>query len=104
MAYECASQPTELDTPLIILANGHRRAVVSYFRDIAADVASVDELASALSGRAFGNAATVTVRLHHATLPRLDGVDGIDYDERSKTVRYHGHPELEALLDGIQTR
>lgn len=40
----------------------------------------------------------VEVALHHHELPKLEQVGVIEYDARSRTVRYRGHPLLEELL------
>ena len=38
----------------------------------------------------------IAITLHHSTLPKLADTDLLDYDPRSKTVRYCGHTEAES--------
>jgi len=40
----------------------------------------------------------VTRALHHVHLPKLDDAGVVDYDARSRTVRYWGHPVVEEYL------
>lgn len=100
---------TEVDELLTVLANQQCRAIVGYFRDSSEDVASLDDLASHVRSEESGAAdqrgkQSVTIRLHHATLPRLADAGIVDYDARSRTVRYRGHTLLEPLLeDGIES-
>lgn len=78
------------------LANRYCRFVLSYFTDSSDEVASVADL-SATIARTIDrpDRTSVTIQLHHAALPRLDDVGIVDYDARSETVRYRGHPRLE---------
>lgn len=44
---------------------------------------------------------TVEAELNHAVLPKLSDVGLIDYDARTKTVRYQRHPALDAWLTAV---
>lgn len=81
------------------LAGADRRAVVEYFHATAAETASVEELARHLAAHSerFEDRERATVRLHHATLPKLADAGIVHYDPDGKTVDYYGHPILEEL-------
>lgn len=85
------------DELLTILATQHCRAVLSYFRNLPEEVASVSDLASAIQTESDKGIEQITNRLHHSTLPRLAEAGALEYDVRSSTVRYQGHSELETL-------
>ena len=44
----------------------------------------------------------VAVALHHNHLPKLDDATVLDYDPRSKTVRYWGDDRVSTLLDLLE--
>ena len=94
-------RPEQIDDVLSTLANRHCRLVLSYFRDASEAVVSVDDLASAITRRDSMDREHVAIHLHHSALPKLADTGIIDYDTRTKTVRYHGHSELESGLDFI---
>ncbi|WP_436347360.1 DUF7344 domain-containing protein [Natronorubrum sp. FCH18a] len=96
--------PRKIDNLLLLLANHHRRAILSYFRDSTADVSSVSDLADEISEQYHGDSERMVRQLHHSALPRLADAGVVDYDARSNMVRYNGHTELETLLDGITER
>lgn len=95
-------RPEKIDDVLSILANRHCRATLSHFQS-ADDVCPLEELADELTRHGSDDSVQLTQRLHHAVLPRLNETGALDYDERSRTIRYHGHDELETLLDAIAT-
>lgn len=104
MSPRYTTRPTELDELLTVLSNQYRRAVLSYFRETAEDVTSVGSLASEIRRREPDDTDRIVVHLHHSALPQLDDVNALTYDERDGMVRYHGHPELEALHARIVDR
>lgn len=104
MERKYSTRASELDEFLTVLADQYRRAVLSYFQDTSADVATIDALASELSTGANKDADQVTVQLHHSTLPHLESVDVLEYDQQSRSVRYHGHAGLETLLAAVTDR
>lgn len=101
MEQKYPTRPSELDELLTVLADQYRRAVLSYFQNTSEEVATIDTLASEISDGNHEDTERVTMRLYHSTLPRLESANVIDYDERDKTVQYHGHVELETLLGTI---
>lgn len=86
---------------LEILTTQHCRPLFQYFREASEEVASVPELADELLDEEE-DSEQVKIQLQHSTLPRLEDVGVIEYEPRSNTVRYHGDPELEALLNAIR--
>lgn len=58
-------------------------------------------LAAALAPDSPADRDRVRIRLHHSHLPKLDGTSLLSYDPETTTIEYHGHPELEPLLDTI---
>lgn len=97
-------QSDQLDELLTVLADRHCRDTLSHLRDSPTDVASVRDLATDISEEDHGGTERVALRLQHSVLPRLADIDAVEYDARSRTVRYRGHSELEPLLDGIRER
>lgn len=78
------------------LANRYCRYVLSFCTESSDAVASVADLSAAIARtNDRPDTTTVAIQLHHSDLPRLDDVGVVDYDARSKTVRYRGHPQLE---------
>lgn len=43
----------------------------------------------------------MAIDLHHRDLPKLEAAGLVEYDARSRTVRYDDHPALEAYLDVV---
>lgn len=92
------------DELLGLLADRYRRATLRYFHESPADVASVSDVAGAISEPQQEDPQHVAGRLHHSTLPKLAEADVLDYDARSTSVRYCGHPCLETMLDVLDGR
>lgn len=86
---------------LAALTNKHCRFVLHYFRNASEDnsFASLEDLSTAFARENDEDEDRAAVHLHHIALPKLSDVGVVDYDAQSKTVRYHGHSELEDLLD-----
>lgn len=82
------------------LACAYRRHVVEYLVTAEDNVAEVAELKAELLIR-DGVAADrkhVATKLHHVVLPKLAALGFIEYDDRSRTVRYRESPVLEREL------
>lgn len=88
-----------IDDAYRLLANRHRRATLAFFADSSSDVASLDEIAEGISEH--GGEERARIHLHHYALPRLDDADVVEYDARSNTVRYRGHPDLDVVKESI---
>lgn len=98
--YEPALCP---DTVFEVLADRHRRATLGYLRKSSDDVVSFGTLVTYIAesdvesdGHDRGQLA---VRLHHVTVPRLADAGLVEYDTRSGSIRYRGHPVVETCLD-----
>lgn len=101
MSHQQSAHPEKRDEFLNALANHHCRAVVSYYRDSPEDVASVKDLANAITKQDHGGIEQVTLRLQHSILPKLATAGVVEYDAMSNIARYRGSSELEALMDCI---
>jgi hypothetical protein len=88
---------------LNILAHTQCRYVCHYFRDASTEVATVGDLEEFLREQAPAVAAETQagIHLHHVTLPKLAETGVIEYDARSQTARYRGHPLIEHWLNRI---
>lgn len=82
------------------LASAYRRQVLRYLVAGEGDVASVEDLVDELidHDETAEDRRRVAVKLRHATLPKLAARAFIEYDERSRTVRYRESPALEREL------
>ena len=95
--------PDEIDTVLSSLTYRHSQAVCNYFRSYSTDSASVDELVQFTLEQGDGDTdeQRVEIYLHHATLPKLVDAGFIDFDPRSKTVRYRDPEFVESWVDHV---
>lgn len=89
-----------LDTILDALASENRRMVVHYFKRFDDDVATVDDLVehAIRTSDSPEDGEQLAVLFHHSTLPKLADAGIIEYDPRSRTVRYRGDPAVEQLV------
>lgn len=94
--------PDMVNELLSILANRECRATVEYLRRKPDAALHVSRLAVELSRHDTRSSDRLASRLHHGVLPRLDVVGVIEYNERTNTVRYDGHRQLEELFDAFQ--
>lgn len=94
--------PDMMDELLSILANRDCRATVAYLRRKPDAALHVSRLAEELSRNDTRPPDQLASRLHNGVLPRLAIVGVIEYNERTNTVRYEGHSELEELFDAFQ--
>jgi len=86
------------------LADEHRRRVVRYFQTVEEDVASVDALVDYASERSSETPTRdqLEVRFHHVTLPKLADLGVVEYDARSRTVRYCGPSLVDRLYSVLE--
>lgn len=101
MNHQNSPRHDEVDDLLTVLTDEHCRATLSHFEETAAATATVGDLADEISTQLGSDPERVAIRLHHATLPRLDDAGIVDYGPRSNTARYRGHSELESLMKKI---
>lgn len=100
-----------LDAVLYVLANRSRRYVLYALSDAAegvTDLATLVEDVATLEA-AIDEAALrrdryleVATELYHWHIPALADVGVVDCDGRHDTVRYRGHPTLEAWLSRVR--
>lgn len=91
-----------------LLAHHHRRNLLRYLSDIDNQTATVDEITTHLikreaqkTGRHPGHD-QIEIALHHTHLPKLAEAGLIEYNARSKTVRYWPHDQITDLLEYVQ--
>ncbi|WP_207591631.1 DUF7344 domain-containing protein [Halomontanus rarus] len=101
MEHQQSLHPEKKTEFLTLLADHHRRIVLSTLRNSADDVATVRELAIEVSDRGSVGEEQATVELRHSMIPRLVDSGLVEYDERSGTVRYQPHCGLDRLLDCV---
>ncbi|MCU4799403.1 hypothetical protein OB920_03325 [Halobacteria archaeon HArc-gm2] len=89
----------ERDELLGLFADRYRRATLRYFHESTADVATVSDVAAALSESHQEDSQQIAARLHHSTLPKLAEADVLEYDPRSTSVRYCGHSGIDAIVN-----
>lgn len=91
-----------VDTVFTLLSNEMRRLLCHYFLARDSPTATVDDLVTHLLEYDLSGAARdrqhLRTELLHRHLPKLADAAVIDYDERTETVRYHGHPLLKQVL------
>ena len=97
------------DRTLAALANHHRRASLHYLSEESSDVVSTEDVTEGCLDSERGSTLEDTLpdealwnELHHIHLPMLDEAGIVDYDKRSKTLRYRGSDEVEAALRSIE--
>lgn len=102
MSLHHATATERTDDLLNALADGQRRAVVSYLRDATSESVPVATLADAIATPDGSSPDDLAIRLHHEIVPRLAEIGVLEYDARSRSVGYHGDEDLEALLDAVE--
>lgn len=94
----------DLDRLFDVLAEPRRRHVLSYLSEIEADAVGLTELIAAVVSREpdpegeTDHYEAVAIDVLHVHLPKLEAPGLLEYDARSRTVRYYGHPQLEEFL------
>ena len=100
--------PLSLDAMLDILAHRQRRYLLEYLADAPDDSGSFEQVtrhvveqASVRDGEQ-PNRNEIEVSIQHKHLPRLVDAGLVEYDARSKTIRYHPNERLERLLEAVE--
>lgn len=103
---EVVGETISLDTLFGLLSNERCRRTVATLHELPANVIELGELVDHVVEReaeaSDGSEAhrqRVAVALHHRLLPKLSDAAVLDYDARSKTVRYRGDDRAAAYLD-----
>jgi len=90
------------------LSSQYRRLVIAFFITTEEETVSVTELAEYVSAEQDDDGTPslreIKIQLHHRTLPKLAATGVLDYDTRSKTVRYRGDSTLEEIQEYLSTR
>lgn len=93
-----------LDSIFLVLADEDRRRVLQYFMRHEECVASVEDIIE-FAIEADGDDLTADElerRYHHFTLPKLVEHGVIEFDHRSRTVRYRGPDAFEEILRVVE--
>jgi hypothetical protein len=94
-----------LDVVFDLLSEQRRRYAVYYLIDAADDTVDFDALAEQVAAwDASGEPSAelvdrVCVDLYQVHLPKLDEASVIDFDHRSRTVRFWGQPSIEEYAE-----
>lgn len=94
----------DLDRLFDLLAEPRRRRVLTYLSETAADAVALTDLIAAVVAREpdpegeIDHYEVVAIDVYHTHLPKLEAAGLLEYDARSRTVRYYGHPKLEEFL------
>ena len=99
-----------LSTVFDLLGDSRRRYLLYYLSTLDGDVAEFPAAVNAVSryeavGTETHDAASreeVEIDIHHDHLPRLSKAGVLDYDERQGTIRFRGHPPLEAWIETVR--
>ena len=102
-----ASRPLSIDAILELLSERERRKLLGYLIESEGDTATVEELLDRLvedeadrTGE-IPNRARFKTSLYHIHLPKLADAGILDYDSRSREVRYYGNRKLEEWIERI---
>jgi DNA-binding transcriptional ArsR family regulator len=94
---------SSVDGILSALADQHRRLAIRCLIDSTDQTATLRELAQYVRGRFHEERSVKEIKtnLHHSHVPKLVGAGLLEYDARSKTVRYRAGSDTEALVKHI---
>lgn len=93
-----------VDAMLNLLAHAYRRGLLQYFVDSTNDISTLDEVTTRLVARERKRTDDrptrdrVETELVHVHLPKLSSAGILEYDSRSREIRYRRHDRLESLL------
>lgn len=96
-----------LDAIISMLAHQRRRDLLSYLESEPTRTASVNECVSYIVDREEERTGSrpgheqVEVTFYHVHVPKLVEAGVVEYDDRSREVRYRGHHRLETFLGRV---
>lgn len=102
------SDGRSLDALFAALANHRARMALAHLEAVETDAVVLDDIVDGVvereedAGMGTGvpdHRQSVAIELHHNRLPKLDEAAVLDYDPRSRTVRYRGDDRARACLD-----
>lgn len=97
---ESTNRSPDIDSVLEAITTQRRRRALRELQAREADAVDLTALADALTvqNEQTPTSEEIAIELHHRDLPKLSETGVVDYDGRSRTVRYHGHRGIELLL------
>lgn len=93
-----------LDAILNLLAAGDRREIVHALVQQATGETTIDDLAERLAADGLvteNDSRRLSIKLHHAHLPKLDDYGLVDYDRERGTVSYQSNEYVERVIDSL---
>lgn len=105
---EGPDEARSLDALFGILADRRSRLVISYLEDVSVNVVDLEHLAewvaeteerAGVASDLDDHCERVAIALHHNCLPKLDEAAVIDYDPRTKTVKYWGDDRVSDCIE-----
>lgn len=100
--------PPSIDETLELLADRERRRVLEHLVEKSTDSASIAELREQLGDGPTGEPGCGSgldrfeLSLHHIHLPMMDAAGIVEYDARSKDLRYRPDDRLETWLERVR--
>lgn len=97
-----------LDAVLSLLADQDRRDLIQYLRESSEQTCSIDDCVGYLMKQEEERTAErpshdrVAMVIHHIHIPKLADTGVVEYDARSREIRYRSDDRLESWLDRIQ--
>ena len=101
------ARPLSIDAILELLSERERRKLLEYLIEAEGDTATVEGLIDYLVEDEATRTGEIPSRarfktsLYHIHLPKLADAGLLDYDPRSREVRYYGDSQLEEWLEQI---
>lgn len=108
--YAQSASPLDVSAVFELLSKRRRRNVLRCVRDATDGVVSLDELADRLRDRERDaddagpddSRERTVAALHHADLPKLAAFGVLEYDHRSRTVRYRDDAIPDACVELLE--
>lgn len=93
-----------LDAILNLLAAGDRREIVHALREQGSGETTIDDLAKRLVADGLvteNDSRLLSIKLHHAHLPKLDDHGLVEFDAERGSVRYQPNEHVERVIDSL---
>lgn len=101
-----SADANRIDDVLQALSHPTRRDVIECLIDCPQETMTLDELAENLMARRdverYNDRHGLEMMLHHVHVPKLADHQVVEYDSRTRRVRYRGNAEFETLLDNVR--